>query len=78
MKIAEELEDEQMITRTKTLISARQKKLREYIKETNEMYGDKHDILTRDYAREQVIYKKKRLIKVIKQKLARKVNKIKL
>ena len=50
-----------MITRTKTLISARQKKLREYIKETNEMYGDKHDILTRDYAREQVIYKKKKL-----------------
>ncbi|MGY6767100.1 phage minor capsid protein [Ligilactobacillus salivarius] len=51
LKIAEELEDEQMITRTKTLISARQKKLREYIKETNKMYGNKHDILTRDYAR---------------------------
>ena len=57
LKIAEELEDEQMITRTKTLISARQKKLREYIKETNKMYGKKYDILTRDYAREQVVNK---------------------
>lgn len=54
LKVAEELEDEQMIARTKTLIAARQKKLREYIKETNKMYGNKHDILTRDYAREQV------------------------
>ncbi|EIA31832.1 hypothetical protein SMXD51_08629 (plasmid) [Ligilactobacillus salivarius SMXD51] len=51
LKVAEELEDEQMIARTKTLIAARQKKLREYIKETNKMYGNKHDILTRDYAR---------------------------
>uniref|UniRef100_UPI0024BA6E1A phage minor capsid protein n=1 Tax=Ligilactobacillus salivarius TaxID=1624 RepID=UPI0024BA6E1A len=57
LKIAEELEDEQMITRTKTLISARQKKLREYIKETNKMYGKKYDILTRDYAREQIFSK---------------------
>ena len=56
LKIAEELEDEQMITRTKILIAARQKKLREYIKETNKMYGNKHDILTRDYNREQVTY----------------------
>ena len=54
LKIAEELEDEQMIARTKTLIAARQKKLREYIKETNKMYGKKYDILTRDYVREQV------------------------
>ena len=43
-----------MIARTKTLIAARQKKLREYIKETNKMYGKKYDILTRDYVREQV------------------------
>ncbi|WHS10362.1 polymorphic toxin type 50 domain-containing protein [Ligilactobacillus salivarius] len=57
LKVAEELEDEQMITHTKTLISARQKKLREYIKETNKMYGKKYDILTRDYAREQVVNK---------------------
>ena len=54
LKVAEELEDEQMIARTKTLIAARQKKLREYIKETNKMYSKKYDILTRDYVREQV------------------------
>lgn len=62
MKVAEELEDEQMIARTKTLIAARQKKLREYIKETNKMYGKKYDILTRDYAREQIISKNKPII----------------
>lgn len=67
LKIAEELEDEQMITRTKTLISARQKKLREYIKETNKMYGNKRNILTRDYDREQIqsadVVKEKQKIK---------------
>ena len=62
LKIAEELEDEQMITRTKTLIAAHQKKLREYIKETNKMYGKKYDILTRDYARKQIISKNKPII----------------
>ena len=54
LKVVEELEDELMIApRTKTLIAALQKKLREYTKETNKMYGKKYDILTRDYAREQ-------------------------
>lgn len=62
LKIAEELEDERMITRTKTLIAAHQKKLREYIKETNKMYGKKYDILTRDYARKQIISKNKPII----------------
>ena len=62
LKVAEELEDEQMIARTKTLIAARQKKLREYIKETNKMYSKKYDILTRDYARKQIISKNKPII----------------
>ena len=62
LKVAEELEDEQMIARTKTLIAARQKKLREYIKEINKMYGKKYDILTRDYVREQIISKNKPII----------------
>ena len=63
LKVVEELEDEQMIApRTKTLIAARQKKLREYIKETNKMYGKKYDILTRDYVREQIISKNKPII----------------
>ena len=63
LKVVEELEDEQMIApRTKTLIAARQKKLREYTKETNKMYGKKYDILTRDYARKQIISKNKPII----------------
>ena len=63
LKVVEELEDEQMIApRTKTLIAARQKKLREYTKKTNKMYGKKYDILTRDYAREQIISKNKPII----------------
>ena len=63
LKVVEKLEDEQMIApRTKTLIAARKKKLREYIKETNKMYGKKYDILTRDYVREQIISKNKPII----------------
>src|SRR5699024_2707555 len=63
LKVVEELEDEQMIApRTKTLIAARQKKLREYTKKTNKMYGKKYDILTRDYARKQIISKNKPII----------------
>lgn len=53
LKVAEELGDQEMISKTKTLISARQKKLREFIKETND--GKPHQILARDYAREQVV-----------------------
>lgn len=53
--------------RTKTLIAARQKKLREYTKETNKMYSKKYDILTRDYDREQIqnadVIKEKQKIK---------------
>ena len=63
LKVVEELKDEQMIApRTKTLIAARQKKLREYTKKTNKMYGKKYDILTRDYARKQIISKNKPII----------------
>lgn len=53
MKVAEELGDQEMVSKTKTLIAARQKKLREFIKSSN---ADKsHPILVRDYAREQVV-----------------------
>ena len=78
LKIAEELEDEQMITRTKTLISARQKKLRAYIKETNKMYGNKHDILTRDYAREQIISKNKPIIEQFRRDVRYNMNRRKI
>lgn len=53
LKVAEELGDTEMVSRTKTLIRARQAKLRDYIKETNA--GHKVPILTRDYDRERLI-----------------------
>lgn len=52
LKVAEELGDAEMVSRTKTLIRARQAKLRDYIKETNA--GHKVPILTREYDRERI------------------------
>ncbi|WP_416338326.1 phage minor capsid protein [Limosilactobacillus mucosae] len=52
LKAAEELGDEEMINRTKTLIRARQSKMRDFIKDTNA--GHKTPILTRDYERERI------------------------
>lgn len=52
LKAAEELGDEEMINRTKTLIRARQSKMRDFIKGTNA--GHKTPILTRDYDRERI------------------------
>ena len=52
LKAAEELGDEEMINRTKTLIRARQSKMRDFIKDTNA--GHKTPILTRDYGRERI------------------------
>lgn len=59
LKVAEELGDTEMVSRTKTLIKARQAKLRDYIKETNA--GHKVPILTREYDREKIVSK---LVKV--------------
>lgn len=52
LKVAEELGDTEMVSRTKTLIRARQAKLRGYSKETNA--GHKVPILTREYDRERI------------------------
>lgn len=52
LKAAEELGDEEMINRTKTLVRARQSKMRDFIKDTNA--GHKTPILTRDYDRERI------------------------
>ena len=52
LKAAEELGDEEMINRTKTLVRARQSKMRDFIKDTNA--GHKAPILTRDYDRERI------------------------
>ena len=53
LKVAEDLGDEVMVNQTKTLLRARQAKLREFIKVTNA--DRKVPILTRDYAREQIV-----------------------
>lgn len=50
LKVAEELEDSNMISHSKTLIANRQKRLREFIKEANK----EEQILSRDYSREQL------------------------
>lgn len=52
LKVAEKLGDENKINQAKTLIRARQAKLREFIKETNA--GEEIPILVRDYTREKV------------------------
>ena len=50
---AEELGDEKMISQSKTVIRARQAKMRDFIKKIN--HGRKHDLLVRDYSREKVV-----------------------
>lgn len=52
LKAAEKLDDKKMIDQTKTLLRARQAKLREFIKETN--VGKEIPILVRDYTREKI------------------------
>lgn len=52
LKAAEKLGDENKINQAKTLIRARQAKLREFIKETN--VGKEIPILVRDYTREKI------------------------
>lgn len=52
LKVAEELGDTEMVSRTKTLIRACQAKLRGYSKETNADH--KVPILTREYDRERI------------------------
>lgn len=52
LKAAEKLDDKKMIDQTKTLLRARQAKLRDFIKETN--VGKEIPILVRDYTREKI------------------------
>lgn len=55
LAVAEQLGDDKMICRTKTLVKARQAKLRQFISETN---TDRDTpLLTRDYAREKIVQK---------------------
>lgn len=54
LAVAEELGDEKMISRTKTLIRARQASMREFIQDTN--HGRKVPLLHRDYSREKIAH----------------------
>ena len=53
LAVAERFGDESMVSQTKTLLRARQAKLRRFISETNA--GKDPPILTRDYAREKIV-----------------------
>ena len=52
LEAAKRLDDEEQVSHTKTIIRARQAKLRQFIKDTNEDKGKQ--ILVRDYDREQI------------------------
>ncbi len=52
LRVAEELGDRAEIIRAKTLIKNRQKRLRALISETNS--SERHQVLARDYSREQI------------------------
>lgn len=53
LAVAEQLGDDQMVSQTKTLLRARQAKLRQFINETND--GRDTPLLTRDYTREKIV-----------------------
>ncbi len=55
LAVAEQLGDDQMVSQTKTLLQARQAKLRDFIKENNA--GRDTPLLTRDYTREKIVNK---------------------
>lgn len=53
LAVAEQLGDDQMVSRAKTLLRARQTKLRQFISDTNA--GRDTPLLTRDYTREKIV-----------------------
>lgn len=53
LAVAKQLGDDQMVSQTKTLLRARQAKLRQFISDTNA--GRDTPLLTRDYARERIV-----------------------
>lgn len=55
LAVAEQLGDDQMVSRAKTLLRARQAKLRQFISDTNA--GRDTPLLTRDYTREKIVNK---------------------
>jgi hypothetical protein len=55
LAVAEQLGDDKMVSQTKTLVRARQEKLRQFISETNA--GRDTPLLARDYTREKIVKK---------------------
>lgn len=55
LAVAEQLGDDQMVSQAKTLLRARQAKLRDFIKDTNA--GRDTPLLVRDYTREKIVNK---------------------
>lgn len=55
LAVAEQLGDDQMVSHAKTLLRARQAKLRDFIKDTNA--GRDTPLLVRDYTREKIVNK---------------------
>lgn len=73
LKAAEELGDVDMINKTKTLLHGRQKKLREFIKRTNQ----EKVILTRDYSREKALGPHEKQTNYINQHRAKELARLK-
>lgn len=72
---AKQLGDVEMANKSKTLIRARQKKLREFIKKTN--HGRKVDLLHRDYAREKIVGPSAKHIKFVNDYRAKELSRLK-
>ncbi len=75
LKAAEELDDVDMINKAKTLLHARQKNLREFIKHTN--HQNKKVILTRDYSREKALGPHEKQTNYINQHRAKELARLK-
>lgn len=75
LKAAEELGDVDMINKSRTLLRARQAKMREFIKKTN--HDNKKVILTRDYSREKAIGPHDKQLNYINQHRAKELSRLK-
>lgn len=75
LKAAEELGDVDMINKSRTLLRARQAKMREFIKKTN--HDNKKVILTRDYSREKAIGSHYKHLNYINQHRAKELSRLK-
>lgn len=76
LRAAEEIGDVEMVNKAKTLLHARQKSLREFIKTTN--HDNKKAVLTRDYSREKVTGPHDKQLNYINQHRAKELSRLKV